>query len=151
MGQYAGAIQVYSDVFGLDGALPLEDNTLITSSVTGDGTYLIQLPMLNLLGAVLKMTATYRNGAFVITTPQQQAYQISAGYGSIIAKSDDGLYLQASILIAPTLLSNGRIGLVYGSDVYPILGLFKNRVPTANNYTGYSIDFPVLLMQKVVQ
>lgn len=151
LGQYAGAIQVYSDVFGLDGALPLEDNTLITSSVTGDGTYLIQLPMLNLLGAVLKMTATYRNGAFVITTPQQQAYQISAGYGSIIAKSDDGLYLQASILIAPTLLSNGRIGLVYGSDVYPILGLFKNRVPTANNYTGYSIDFPVLLMQKVVQ
>ena len=75
----------------------------------------------------------------------------SAGYGSIIAKSDDGLYLQASILIAPTLLSNGRIGLAYGSDVYPILGLFKNRVPTANNYTGYSIDFPVLLMQKVVQ
>lgn len=151
LGEYSGAVQLYSDYFGLDFAIPLEKNTRIIEKEGSSGKYMLELPMLDLLNATLEMEAIYQNGIFIITTPQQQDYRLSIGYGSIIAKASDGLYLRADIGVAPTILSNGEIALTYVSDVYPILGLFTGRVPTANNYTGNSIDFPVILMQKTAE
>ncbi len=129
----------------------LEDFAKVDQMPGGNG-YIFQLPMTRLLGATIVLAVTYQDGALVITTPQQQNYALSDGqggvmYGSIITKTDDGLYLQGKIILSPVLMNDGQVALAYITDAYMSMGLFKGRVPSTANYAGLSIDFPAILMQ----
>ena len=89
-------MKVVATAFGINQVLSLEENTQIVKNPTGSG-YIFQLPMTRLLGATIVLAVAYQDGALVITTPQQQNYALSDGqggliYGSIITKTDDGMY-----------------------------------------------------------
>ena len=151
LGQWTGVVKVVATAFGINQVLSLEENTQIVKNPGGNG-YIFQLPMTRLLGATIVLAVTYQDGALVITTPQQQNYALSDGqggvmYGSIITKTDDGLYLQGKIILSPVLMNDGQVALAYITDAYMSMGLFKGRVPSTANYAGLSIDFPAILMQ----
>ena len=151
LGQWTGVVKVVATAFGINQVLSLEENTQIVKNPGGNG-YIFQLPMTRLLGATIVLAVTYQDGALVITTPQQQNYALSVGqggvmYGSIITKTDDGLYLQGKIILSPVLMNDGQVALAYITDAYMSMGLFKGRVPSTANYAGLSIDFPAILMQ----
>ena len=151
LGQWTGVVKVVATAFGINQVLSLEENTQIVKNPGGNG-YIFQLPMTRLLGATIVLAVTYQDGALAITTPQQQNYALSDGqggvmYGSIITKTDDGLYLQGKIILSPVLMNDGQVALAYITDAYMSMGLFKGRVPSTANYAGLSIDFPAILMQ----
>lgn len=153
VGEWAGAAQVVSTYFQISGVVGLEENTKIVKRPDGNG-YQIQLVLNKFLGTTLALNAIYQDGELIVITPQMQNYGIydddgNVLYGSIIAKDTSGLYLQAGISLAPVLLEGGQIALAYNTDMYWLLGLFEGRVPSTSNFSGYTIDFPVILMQLV--
>lgn len=153
VGEWTGAAQVVSTYFQISGVVDLEENTKIVKRPDGNG-YQIQLVLNNFLGTTLALNAIYEDGELVVVTPQMQNYGIydddgSVLYGSMIAMDSTHLYLQAGVSLTPVLLDDGQIALAYNTDLYWSLGLFKSRVPSANNFSGYTIDFPVVLMQPI--
>lgn len=155
VGEWTGAAQVVSAYFQISGVVGLEKNTKIVKRPDGNG-YQIQLVLNNFLGTTLALNAIYQDSELVVVTPQMQNYAIydddgNILYGSMIGKDSTHLYLQAGISLAPVLLDGGQIALAYNTDIYWSLGLFRSRVPSGDvdNFSGNTIDFPVILMQPV--
>ena len=151
LGAWGGKMQMVAPDLGVNNAIVQLEGTVISEGEI-DGQYLIHIPLDDLgKGLGLDLVATYQGGKFIVTTPQQQDIILSrVYYGSAIAKTLGGdLYLGAQIALIPSL-KNGVVTLTYESDIYFIIGFFITKVPAGNSFTGMSIDFPAISMQKSI-
>lgn len=153
LGEWTGAVQVVSSYFQLNTVAGFEENTQIVKNADGSG-YQLQLVLNKILDTTLVLDAIYEDGALVVDIPQMQNLGIydenkNVLYASMIAGDNDGLYIKAKVYLAPVLLEDGQIALAYATDTYWVLGFFKDRVPSNSNFTGYTVNFPVILMQPV--
>lgn len=115
----------------------------------GKNNYYILLPLRDLGDNIaLELIATYRNGKFTVTAPQQQGIMLSGSlFGSIIIASPQGMYLQGDIVLSPEI-RKGVITYSYDDEFYLLLGFFGDKEPTVNNYKRLAIEFPELSLQK---
>lgn len=151
LGAWGGKMQMVAPDVGVDNAIVKLEGTVISEGET-DGQYLIHIPLDVLAdGLGLDLVATYQGGKFIVTTPQQQDIILSrVYYGSAIAKTLDGrIGLNADIALVPSI-EKGVVTLSYESNIYFIVGFFVTPVPAGNSFTGMSIDFPAISMQKSI-
>lgn len=156
LGKYIGAAQVASNYLTISNpVVSLESGTEIVKKEGAEGQYLFRLKMSSFLQTTLTLTATYRNGAFVITTPQPQEYTYASATGetyfsSMILADAEGLFLEGNLMIAPILVE-GELMLSYVSDTSLILGLFNTEIPDVDEYAGKYTEFSVILLQQVIE
>lgn len=151
LGAWGGKMQMVAPDLGVNNAIVQLEGTVISEGEI-DGQYLIHIPLDDLgKGLGLDLVATYQGGKFIVTTPQQQDIILSrVYYGSAIAKTLDGrIGLNADIALVPSI-EKGVVTLSYESNIYFIVGFFVTPVPAGNSFTGMSIDFPAISMQKSI-